>query len=80
VEPIVCVGQAFDPTRHQALVRQPTDEAPPMTVLAEAQKGYSLNGRTIRPAKVLVAVAPSAGEQPGPQVPEPPAGNGGAEA
>jgi molecular chaperone GrpE (heat shock protein) len=37
---------------------QPTAEQPPQTVLAEALRGYVLRGRTIRPAGVVVAVAP----------------------
>ena len=48
----------FDPELHQAIMRQPTDEQEPQTVLAEAVKGYQLRGRTIRPASVVVAVAP----------------------
>jgi molecular chaperone GrpE len=51
-------GQMFDPNLHEALMRQPTADAPPMTVLSEVQKGYTLKGRTIRPAKVIVAAPP----------------------
>jgi molecular chaperone GrpE len=60
LEPIEAEGQPFDPDRHQALMRQPSDQAEPMTVLSVAQKGYSLKGRTLRPAGVVVATAPEA--------------------
>lgn len=58
LEPIATQGRPFDPDVHQAIVRQPTGEAEPMTVLAEVEKGYRLKGRVLRPAKVVVAVAP----------------------
>ena len=51
-------GEPFNPELHQALIMQPTDEQPPQTVLSEAARGYLLRGRTIRPAGVVVAVAP----------------------
>lgn len=50
-------GKPFDPAVHQAIMMQPTADQPPQTVLAEAQRGYELRGRTIRPAGVVVAVA-----------------------
>lgn len=53
--PIEAAGLPFDPEKHAALMQQPTDEVPPMTVLQEVQKGYSLKGRTVRPASVIVA-------------------------
>ena len=51
-------GKPFDPAVHQAIMMQPTADLPPQTVLAEALRGYQLRGRTIRPAGVVVAVAP----------------------
>jgi molecular chaperone GrpE len=53
-------GQAFDPERHEAMAMQPTAEQPPDTVVTVAQKGYALNGRLLRPARVIVARAPDA--------------------
>lgn len=50
-------GQPFDPSWHEAIVAQPTDEHEPDTVLDVLQKGYSLNDRLIRPARVVVAKA-----------------------
>jgi molecular chaperone GrpE len=54
------VGQPFDPAWHEAMVAQESRDAPPNTVLAVIQKGYSLNGRLLRPARVVVAKAPDA--------------------
>ena len=56
-------GKAFDPEKHAAMLQQPSDEHPPMTVLKELEKGYQLKGRTIRPAKVIVSTAPQKQEQ-----------------
>ncbi len=47
----------FDPTIHQALLQQPTDEHPPGTVVEEVAKGYRLQDRVVRAAKVVVAKA-----------------------
>lgn len=52
------VGERFDPTWHEAMTTQPTSEQEPDTVAQVLQKGYSLNGRLIRPARVIVAKAP----------------------
>jgi molecular chaperone GrpE len=51
-------GKTFNPEVHLAIMMQPTAEQPPQTVLAEALRGYMLRGRIIRPAGVVVAVAP----------------------
>jgi molecular chaperone GrpE len=53
-------GQAFDPALHEAMAMQPSDEQPPDTVITVAQKGYALNGRLLRPARVIVARPPGA--------------------
>jgi molecular chaperone GrpE len=53
-------GQVFNPEQHEAMAMQPTAEQPPDTVVTVAQKGYSLNGRLLRPARVIVATAPNA--------------------
>ncbi len=52
-------GQPFDPEWHEAMVAQESREHPPNTVLSVIQKGYSLNGRLLRPARVIVSKAPS---------------------
>lgn len=52
-------GQPFDPERHEAMVAQPSAERAPNTVLQTVQKGYVLNGRVLRPARVIVSKAPA---------------------
>jgi molecular chaperone GrpE len=52
------VGEPFNPEFHEAMATQPSAEAAPGTVLAVVQKGYLLNGRLLRPARVLVARGP----------------------
>ena len=51
-------GQPFNPEFHEAMATQPSADQPPGTVLAVVQKGYVLNGRLLRPARVLVAREP----------------------
>lgn len=53
-------GQRFDPAEHEAILMQPSAEAAPNTVLQVVQSGYQLNGRLLRPARVVVATAPAA--------------------
>ena len=48
------VGKPFDPSLHEALMQQESDE-PPNTVLSEMAKGYKLHERLVRPAAVVVA-------------------------
>jgi len=48
-------GEPFDPELHEAISMQPSATAEPGTVLAVMQKGYTLNGRLLRPAMVIVA-------------------------
>jgi len=47
-------GEAFDPARHEAISTQDAPDVESDTVVEVAQKGYELNGRVIRPAKVIV--------------------------
>lgn len=55
-------GQAFDPALHEAMAMQPSDAHPPHTVLQVVQKGWLINGRLLRPARVIVSTAPDAAE------------------
>jgi molecular chaperone GrpE len=57
VTPINPVGEPFDPSRHEAMLAQESATAKPGTVLQVVQTGYELNGRVIRPARVIVARA-----------------------
>ncbi len=50
-------GQPFDPAWHEAMIAQASADAPANTVLSVIQKGYSLNGRLLRPARVVVSKA-----------------------
>ncbi len=54
------VGQPFDPNLHQAMAEQESDAHPPGTVIQAWSKAWTLNGRLLRPAMVVVAKAPSA--------------------
>ena len=54
-------GQPFDPEWHEAMVAQESADRPANTVLSVIQKGYSLNGRLLRPARVVVSKAPGGG-------------------
>jgi molecular chaperone GrpE len=58
-------GALFDANLHQAMAEQETAEHPPGTVLQAWTNGWTLNGRLLRPAMVVVAKAP-AGELGGP--------------
>ena len=48
-------GEVFNPQLHEAMTTQESAEAAPGTVLTVVQKGYTLNGRLLRPARVIVA-------------------------
>ena len=58
LEEIEAEGQAFDPNQHEAMLQMPSEEHPPGTVMQEMEKGYKLNGRVIRPSRVVVSAAP----------------------
>lgn len=58
LEPISAKGHPFDPHRHEAIERVPTEEAEDETVLDEYQRGYFFRGKLLRPAMVKVAVKP----------------------
>ena len=53
--PVSSDGQPFDPNVHEAVMGQPSEEHEEGTILQTFQRGYLLNGRAIRPAKVVVA-------------------------
>ena len=52
--PVASDGQPFDPNVHEAVMGQPSDEHEEGTILQTFQRGYLLNGKPIRPAKVIV--------------------------
>ena len=57
VEQIDPIDKPFNPEFHQAMSMQPRSDVPPNTVVAVVQKGYTLNGRLVRPAMVMVSQA-----------------------
>jgi molecular chaperone GrpE len=62
VAPVEAVGKPFDPSLHEAVLQAPaTEEHPAGTVVEEIRRGYTLNGRLLRPALVKVAAAEEAG-------------------
>jgi len=55
IEPL---GAPFNPELHEAMAMQPSNEHVPDSVMQVVQKGYQLNGRLLRPARVIVAREP----------------------
>ncbi|MFB6230163.1 MAG: nucleotide exchange factor GrpE [Salinibacter sp.] len=70
VEPIEAEGEPFDEQLHEAMMRQPSEEADPGTVLQEIRKGYTMGDRVIRHSRVVVAAEPEADNSSGDE-PEP---------
>lgn len=52
------LGQPFDPRLHEAVLVQPSDTAEPNSVIQVVQRGYQLEGKLLRPARVIVSRAP----------------------
>ena len=59
VEQIKALGETFDPAVHEAMTQRAEPDEDENIVLEEFQKGYKLNGRVIRPSKVIVNKLPS---------------------
>src|SRR5699024_10184160 len=55
IEVINPEGETFNPQYHEAVSTQPTDDLTPNVIASVLQKGYTLNGRVLRPARVVVA-------------------------
>jgi molecular chaperone GrpE len=51
-------GEPFDPSLHEAVLREPSDDHPDGVVMEELQRGYHLNGRVLRHALVKVSMGP----------------------
>lgn len=58
VAPIESLDKAFDPNFHQAVTQEESKGHPENTVLRELQKGYTMSGRLLRPAMVVVSKKP----------------------
>jgi molecular chaperone GrpE len=59
------LGQPFDPHQHEAISHEPSPDVEPEHVLKVVRTGYSLNGRLLRPASVIVSSGKLGGEAPG---------------
>jgi len=55
VTPIEAVGQPFDPNVHEAMMQQPSEEYDEGVIIAEIQKGYRLQDKVLRHARVIVS-------------------------
>jgi molecular chaperone GrpE len=55
VKPIDACGQPFDPTFHEAVMQEETNDSPKNTVVNELQRGYMIHDRLLRPSMVVVA-------------------------
>ena len=58
VAPMRVVGQEFDPTLHEAVMREPSEEHPEDVIIEELQRGYQLKDRVLRHAMVKVSMGP----------------------
>jgi molecular chaperone GrpE len=58
VSPMRVEGEPFDPTLHEAVLREPSEAHPEDVVIEELQRGYHLNGRVLRHALVKVSMGP----------------------
>jgi len=63
---VPAVGHQFDPTCHDAMQQQETEEHAPGTIVAEIVPGYYLGERLLRPAMVVVAKPRTGGQMEGP--------------
>jgi molecular chaperone GrpE len=57
VEPLVTVGETFDPSWHEAILHEPGTGRPEGEIVGEVRRGYRLGQRLLRPAQVRVAKA-----------------------
>lgn len=57
-EPIVAIGQPFDPFEMEAVMRMPSDEVAEGDVVGELQRGYRGKGYVLRHSKVIVSSGP----------------------
>jgi molecular chaperone GrpE len=55
IVPIAAANKPFDPNLHQALQQVPAADKPPLTVLQECERGYTLHDRVVRPSTVIVS-------------------------
>lgn len=58
IEPIEAEGQPFDPLYHEAVMELPDPTVPENHVVQVMNRGYTLDGKTIRPARVVISRPP----------------------
>jgi molecular chaperone GrpE len=75
VSPMRVEGEPFDPSLHEAVLREPSEDHPEDVVIAELQRGYNLQDRVLRHALVKVSMGPG----PGAPAPGADAAGGGGE-
>jgi molecular chaperone GrpE len=63
LEEVEAFGKSFDPNFHEAVSKQKDDTVAPGHVMIELQKGYVLNGRLIRPSKVVISSGKDTNEE-----------------
>ena len=64
VSPMLVEGEPFDPTLHEAVLREPSDAHSEDVVMEELQRGYHLDGRVLRHAMVKVSMGPGPAAAP----------------
>lgn len=64
LEPIDSVGKEFDVTYHDVLMQVPRQDVKPDTIIDEVERGYTLHGKVIKHAKVIVASAANTSPAP----------------
>ncbi len=62
VEPIIAVGELFDPSVHEVLSQMESNDHDENTVIEEYSKGYRMNGRVLLPARVITSRKPAPAE------------------
>ncbi len=70
LKPFESTGHPFDVHYHDALLQVPRNDVPPHTVIEEVERGYMLNDRVLRHAKVIVSTAPELTDKPPSDSPE----------
>jgi molecular chaperone GrpE len=78
VQQIQALGEPFDPSQHEAMMRREEPGKSADIVLEELQKGYMMNGRVLRPSRVIISTAKA--ELPPPQESKDKAGEEGTDA
>ena len=59
VEPVEAIGKPFDPSLHEVMTQLESEEHKENTVIQEYSTGYTLNGRILRSAKVVISKKPA---------------------